>query len=52
VLDRHRLARSFLRNHPGIAEPFGAFDDVAGEPAVLHGVDAMLTAGRRDYRSL
>ncbi len=47
ILDSHRVARAFLGDHSGITKPFGAFDDVAGEPAVLHGVDAVLPAGGR-----
>src|SRR5205823_6055027 len=46
VFDRHRLARAFLGDDSGVAESFGALDDVAGEAAVLHGVDAVLSTGR------
>ena len=45
ILHGHRLARAFLGDHAGVAEPFDTFDDVAGEPAILPGVDTMFPSG-------
>ena len=45
ILNRYWSPRTFLGDHSGVAEAFGAFDDVAREPAVLHGVDPVLPTG-------
>jgi hypothetical protein len=39
------LTGALLRHHPGVTKAFRTLHHVAGEPTVLHGVDAVTAGG-------